>query len=52
MFNHCKLAAKIAAGDFTIVLNGETCRAVPNTDGTGTLGAISWKMNEIGRAHV
>ena len=45
MFNHQKLAAKIAAGDFSIVLNGQKCTAVSDVSGTGTLGNIAWKIN-------
>ena len=47
MFNHSKLAAKIATGDFSVVLDGKKCRAVPNDSGTGMLGSIAWKVNSV-----
>ena len=47
MFNHRKLAAKIAAGDFSVVLNGQKCSSTPNDNGAGKLGSIAWKVNSV-----
>ena len=45
MFDHEKLTARTAAGDFTINVGGKPLRAVPSTDGGGRIGALSWKVN-------
>ena len=47
MFNHLKLAEKIAAGDFSVVLNCQKCNAVSSGEGAGTLGSIAWKINSL-----
>ncbi|MBR4222324.1 MAG: hypothetical protein IKR81_14275 [Victivallales bacterium] len=47
MFNHSKLAAKIATGDFSVVLDGQRRGAVANGSGTGTFGSIAWKVNSV-----